>query len=268
MQYLRQKLRSRKAKQYCSLRPCASALRTFPLLATRRLSRRHYSIWIDRKYAGCRPQCLVPILLDMRLARLHILRGDAKIQLHPVSLEEVKMTRRQAMWNALKNITIVISLVVNTILIIALLVIVTQIGNIKATLYSVFNQLDTAFVSLGTANIQEIIRINQMVPVQFDLPIDQQGVAIILRDVPLTIPATFVLGGSGGTINGTVSLALPAGTSLPLRISMTVPVDNEIPVVFDQAISIPLGARGLGPTINELRAVTLPLLELISTLPD
>ena len=178
------------------------------------------------------------------------------------------MSRRQRTWNALKNIVIVMSLFVNLGLIVVLLILASQIGSIKATLNGVLGQLDTAFASLGTSVIKDTIHIEQNVPVRFDLPIaDLPGTAVTTAPVPLVIPATFSLG-SFGQINGTVSLALPANLSLPMRISMVVPVNNEIRVAFDQAVSIPLGARGLGPVINQLRGVTQPLMQTIQTLPD
>ena len=178
------------------------------------------------------------------------------------------MSRSQRAWNALKNVTIVISLFINLVLIVALLIVVSQIGNIKATLNGVVGQLDSAFASLGNAVVQDTIHIDQRVPVRFDLPINElPGTATTMEPVPLVIPATFSLG-SFGHINGTVSLALPAELRLPVRISMTVPVQNEIPVVFDQPVAIPLGQRGLGPVIDQLRGVTQPLLQVIQTLPD
>jgi hypothetical protein len=180
--------------------------------------------------------------------------------------QEADMSRRRSVWNAIKNMTIVMSLVVNVILIVVVFVLLSQLSNIKATLQGVLNQLDSAFVSLGAAVIHDNIYIDQRVPVQFDLVVDQPGAARITQAVPLSIPATFSLG-SFGTINGTVSLALPPGTTLPVQINMTVPVNNEIPVTFTQPVAIPLGERGLGPVIGQLRGVTLPLLQLVQSIP-
>jgi len=178
------------------------------------------------------------------------------------------MSIPQRTWNALKNVTIVMSLTVNIVLIAVILILVSQIGAIKSTLNGVLTQLDTAFSSLGAAVIQDTIHIDQRVPVRFDLPVsDLPGTATTTEPVPLVIPASFSLG-SFGHINGTVSLALPTNLRLPIRISMVVPVNNEIPVVFDQPVAIPLGQKGLGPVINQLRGVTQPLIQLVHTLPD
>jgi hypothetical protein len=174
----------------------------------------------------------------------------------------------QRTWNALKNVTIVMSLAINIVLIVVVLILIGQIGAIKATLNGVLTQLDTAFASLGAAVVQDTIHIDQRVPVRFDLPVsDLPGTATTTEPVPLTIPASFSLG-PYGQINGTVSLALPNNLRLPVRISMVVPVSNEIPVVFDQPVAIPLGQRGLGPVIDQLRGVTQPLIQLVDAIPD
>ncbi|HEY4689820.1 MAG TPA: hypothetical protein VIK33_10940 [Anaerolineae bacterium] len=177
------------------------------------------------------------------------------------------MSRRQRIWNAIKNIAIVLSLIINLTLIVVVLVLVSQIGAIKATLNSVLTQLDNAFASLGTAVIQDSIHIDQRVPVHFDLPISQDISAVTTAPIPLALPASFSLG-AFGQINGTVSLALPPDLVLPIRIGMTVPVNTEIAVIFDQPVVIPLGQRGLGPVIDQLRSVTRPLLQIVRSLPD
>ena len=177
------------------------------------------------------------------------------------------MSRRRRFWEAFKTIAIILSFIVNIVLIIIVVALVSQLGAIKATLNGIVGQLDSGFVSLGSAVVRDTIHIDQQVPVQFDLAVDQSGTATILQPVPLSMPATFSLG-PFGTIYGTVSLSLHPGTMLPVQINMTVPVSNAIPVVFDQPVAIPLGERGLGPVIAEFRGVTVPLLETIQTLPD
>lgn len=177
------------------------------------------------------------------------------------------MSRLQRVWNAVRNVTVVISLVVNIVLISLVLILASQIGAIKATLSSVVGQLDAAFVALGDAVVEDNIHIDQRVPVSFALPIDQRIQVVTTDAVPLSLPASFSLG-SFGQINGTVSLALPRDLPLPIHIVMNVPVNSEIPVVFDQQVSIPLGARGLAPVIRQLRSVTQPLMQTIQALPN
>lgn len=170
-------------------------------------------------------------------------------------------------WNALKNISAVISMFVNLILIVVVLVLITQLGAIKATLVSVLGQLDSAFEGLGKSSIVDTIKIDQQLPVKFDLPINQNITVITQSPVPLNVPTTFSLG-PFGTINGTVSLEIPAGTSLPVQLQLTVPVNAQIPVKFDQGISINLYEKGLSAVVDKLRASLAPLIKLIKQLPD
>jgi hypothetical protein len=171
------------------------------------------------------------------------------------------------LWNALKNINALISLFVNLILIIVVLVLVSQIGAIKATLAGVLGQLDSAFEGLGKSSIVDTIAINQQVPVQFDLPIDQSITVVTQAPIPLSVPTTFSLG-AFGTINGTVSLQIPAGTSLPVQLQLTVPVKTQIAVKFDQPVSINLYSKGLGKVVDKLRSALAPIINLVKDLPD
>ena len=170
-------------------------------------------------------------------------------------------------WEALKSISLIVSMVINLILIIVVVILINQVGAIKLTLASVLGQLDSAFQGLGAATIVDTIKIDQRVPVRFDLPLSQDTTVVTQAPVPITAYATFSLG-QFGSINGTVSLALPAGTSLPVHLELTVPVSNSIPVVFDQPVSIPLAAKGLGPVVAQLRSALAPIIGLVQQLPD
>jgi hypothetical protein len=171
------------------------------------------------------------------------------------------------LWNALKNISAIFSMFVNLILIVVVFVLITQLGAIKATLIGVLGQLDSAFEGLGKSSIVDTIKIDQQLPVQFDLPINQNITVVTQSPIPLSVPTTFSLG-AFGTINGIVSLEIPAGTSLPVQLQLTVPVNAQIPVKFDQPVSINLYSKGLGTVVDKLRAALGPLIKLIKTLPD
>jgi hypothetical protein len=170
-------------------------------------------------------------------------------------------------WRAAVGLTLLMSMIVNLILIVVVFVLINQVGAIKMTLAAVLGQLDSAFAGLGAASIKDTININQQVPVQFDLPLNQNTTVTTLAPVPITTQANFSLG-SFGNINGTVSLNLPTGTQLPVHLELTVPVSNSIPVVFDQPINIPLAQKGLGPVVAKLRSALGPIINLVGQLPD
>jgi hypothetical protein len=178
-----------------------------------------------------------------------------------------RKSHKQKFWDAAKTLTLIVSMIINVILIAAVFILANQVGAIKMTLNSVLGQLDSAFEGLGQAVIKDTIKINQQVPVRFDLPLKQDTVVTTQAAVPINTQATFSLG-QFGSINGTVSLQLPAGTNLPVHLELTVPVSNSIPVVFDQPVSIPLAERGLAPVVAKLRAALAPILDIVDQMPD
>ncbi len=184
-----------------------------------------------------------------------------------VQSDKARKSRKRKFWDAAKTLTLVVSMFINFILIVAVVILANQVGAIKMTLNNVLGQLDSAFEGLGQAVIQDTIKINQQVPVQFDLPLKQDTVVVTQGPVPINTQATFSLG-QFGSINGTVSLQLPAGTRLPVHLELTVPVSNSIPVVFDQPIAIPLAEKGLGPVVAKLRSALAPIINLVHKLPD
>jgi hypothetical protein len=200
--------------------------------------------------------------------------ATSPVAAEPLSAEELKKVRRiirpaypRKVWRAAVSFSLLVSMVINLILIVVVFVLVNQVGAIKMTLASVLGQLDSAFEGLGAASIQDTIKINQQVPVRFDLPLKQDTVVTTQAAVPINTQATFSLG-QFGSINGVVSLQLPAGTQLPVHLELTVPVSNSIPVVFDQPINIPLAEKGLGPVVAKLRSALGPIIELVGDLPD
>nr|HID13462.1 hypothetical protein [Anaerolineae bacterium] len=183
------------------------------------------------------------------------------------------MERLKRFWGAFKDIAIIFSFVVNFVLVVLLLVMslpaLRAAFALKTGLVEpLLSDLDAAFVGLGEATIDTEIRIDKHIPIQFDLPLDQDTVVVLRQSVPLNLPASFVLPGGGGQINGSVSLALPAGLPLPVRLSMVVPVSQTIPIQMDVPVHIRLGEAGLNPAVEELRAVFRPLKEQVENLPD
>jgi hypothetical protein len=170
-------------------------------------------------------------------------------------------------WEAFKSFSLVVSMIINLVLIVVVVVLINQVGAIKLTLGSILGQLDSAFQGLGAASIVDTIKINQQVPVRFDLPLSQDTIVVTQAPVPIDAYATFSLG-QYGSINGTVSLSLPTGTSLPVHLELSVPVSSSIQVAFDQPINIPLAERGLAPVVAQLRSALGPIIEMVQQMPD
>lgn len=208
------------------------------------------------------------------------------------------MQRLKHFWHAFKDVAIIFSFVVNFVLVATLLVVtVPAIRGALALKTGVveplLNDLDAAFVGLGESTIDTTIDIEQTTPISFTLPLSEpltidfaleiaQNTDVVLQEsVPLSgVPARFSLPGGGGMINGSVSLALPVGMRLPVRLDMQVPVSKTIPVrmevpvdeqvdiAMDVPVKIELGEAGLDPAVEDLRAVFRPLREGVEQLPD
>jgi len=180
-----------------------------------------------------------------------------------------KVSEIKKLWNAFKNFAIIFSFIVNFVLVMVLLLSPSVIFGTKSEIAEpVLTDLDAAFAALGKTVISSTIPIDHLQPVQFDLPLNQSTDVVLTEAVPVQVPATFFLPGGGGSINGTVSLNLPVDMRMPIHLSLTVPVSSSIRVQMDVPVRIPLETAGMGPAIEQLRAVFRPFYTFIHDLPN
>lgn len=178
-----------------------------------------------------------------------------------------------------QTMAIIFSFVVNLILVIVVIVLATQIMTIKKQILEpLVYGLDSSFASLGEATIDTTIPISQQLrvafdlPVKFDLPLDQDTTVTTLTPTPINTTVNLSMG-QFGRINAPVSLNLPAGTPLRVKLSMKIPVstvvkvDQQVPVKFDQNAKIKLGPSGLAPVVSQLRGVVQPYVVIMKSLP-
>jgi len=177
-----------------------------------------------------------------------------------------------------QTIAIIFSFVINVILVLVVIALATQYAAIKTQLSDLVTGLDGSFARLGEATIDTTIPISQQLrvafelPVKFDLPLEQDTTVTTLTATPINTTVNLSLG-QYGRINAPVSLNLPAGTPLRVRLAMKVPVstvvkvDQTVPVKFDQTAKIKLGPSGLDPVVYQLRGVVKPYVALMQQLP-
>lgn len=172
-------------------------------------------------------------------------------------------------WQAFKTFAIIFSFIVNFVLILVLLIaapliipIVSEIAN------PLVGGLTESFVEMGEASIVQTIQVDDTIPIQFTLPLDQQTDVVLAAPVPVSVAAQFVLPNGGGTINGNVNLQLPEGLVLPVQLKLDVPVSQTIPVQLAVPVNIPLEETELGTPFNRLQALFIPLDGLLSGLPE
>jgi hypothetical protein len=181
------------------------------------------------------------------------------------------MSRGEALWLAFEKFAIFFSFAVAFVLVMVLLVAAFAVwqalpllqalrADIACPLIADVNGLVT---DLDNAVITRTIHIEQTIPVQFSLPLDQNIDVELTQGVKLNRPTTFTLPAGGGQINGQVTMILPKGQNLPVHMSIMVPVDQQLPVVMDVPVEIPLRETELGPVTAKLKELLSPYMDLL-----
>lgn len=172
-------------------------------------------------------------------------------------------------WEAFQTTVILLSFTVNLVLIVLVFFLGQYIFTIKeAVAEPLIGGLYAGFGDMDNATIQRTIPVNDEIPVVFDLPIDQVISVILTEDVPLRGMPTVVNLGAGNTLTGTVDITLPAGTPLPIQLTMVVPVSTTVPVVLDVEAVIPLNETELHGPFSTFQTLFAPYNDLIQDLPD
>jgi hypothetical protein len=167
------------------------------------------------------------------------------------------------------TIASLISLTVNIILIVAVIYLGSQLGTIKRIVKDdVLAGLYANFILMDQATIKTTIPINAQVPAKFDLPLDTDTVVTLIEDT--SIPGARVSLSTGGLSiqNAPTDIILPAGTRLPIHLTLTVPVDQKIPVKMNVVVNIPLNQTDLHTPFVGLKNVVAPYYYMMDQVPD
>jgi hypothetical protein len=171
-------------------------------------------------------------------------------------------------WNAFKTVALMISFTVNMVLLIVLMILLMQIFQIKnGILEPLIDGLHRNFVGMDDAVIRSTIEVEDQIPVQFDLPLNQATNVVLTADVPIAASASFTLPGGGGVINGRVDIVLPQGLVLPVQLNMIVPVDTQIPINLPVEVAIPLNETDLHAPFVNLRELLEAYVRVLDNLP-
>ena len=184
------------------------------------------------------------------------------------------MGRFETIWLAFEKFAIFFSFVVTMTLVVILLLlgigawrVAPSLPGLRdGTLCPLIARVEGLVYNFDSAVINKTIYISQTIPVEFDLPLNQNTNVELTSSVPLNRSATFVLPSGGGRINGTVSLALPDGMDLPVHLSLMVPVRQQLPIQMEVPVSIPLKETDLGAVTGELVDILTPYTKLLSDL--
>lgn len=174
------------------------------------------------------------------------------------------------------TIASIVSLTVNIILFVMLILLGTQIFEIKAViedqligrLYESFVQMDQANI-ITTIHVSDTIQVKDTIPVVFTLPLKQETQVVLTRDASIKRATVFLNGAPVPT-----DIILRRGTKLNIFLDMNVPVDQVIPVELTVPVQltvpvdIPLDQTELHQPFVGLQEVLLPYKNLLNQLPD
>jgi hypothetical protein len=79
------------------------------------------------------------------------------------------------------------------------------------------------------------------------------------------MPALITLPSGGGYMNAIVSMDLPAGTELPVHMSLSAPVDTTLPIKLDVPVSIAVRDTELSAPLARLRTTFEPVLNMLTS---
>jgi hypothetical protein len=172
-------------------------------------------------------------------------------------------------WQAFKTFAIIFSFAVNLLLLLVLLLMAPLILPIVSQIaVPIVGGLNTSFVEMNNAKIEQTIIVDDTIDIDFIQPLQRETTVVLTEQVPLSIPARFDLPAGGGSINGIVSLQLPAGLPLPVFLDIEVPVAQTIPVRLEVEVEIPLNETELGVPFARLEGIFSPLDALLRGLPS
>jgi len=179
------------------------------------------------------------------------------------------MQQFRVWWNSFKTVAIWFSFILNLVTLIVLILVIMQIFKIKnGILEPLVDGLHRDFAGLDEAVITRTINVDDQIPVQFDLPLNQQTNVVLTDNVPIVANASFTLPGGGGVINGRVDIVLPKDLVLPIQLNMVVPVDTTIPVHLPVDVEIPLNETQLHYPFKNMRDLLEPYVRIMDNLPD
>ncbi len=160
------------------------------------------------------------------------------------------------------------SFVVNIILIVMLISLGQQLFNLKDALYTqLVNGLHENFQAMDKAVIDEIIEVNDTIPVRFELPVSTTTRVTLTEPTQINGAQVSITSGVLN-INAPANIVLPAGTSLPIALNINVPVDESVPVSLDVPVYIKLKDTGLGTPFEGLIGVVSPYDSLLLNADD
>jgi hypothetical protein len=180
--------------------------------------------------------------------------------------------RRRWLWQigpAFWTITGVLSLVVNMVLICMVILLAGQVFALKSLISDqLLSGLSDNFALMDQARIQASIPVSADVPAKFKLPLDTDTTVVLTKNTLIRGARVSLNTGGLSISNAPTDIVLPEGTQLPVHLSLTVPVNQKIPVKLNVAVDIPLNQTDLHKPFTGLQNVVEPYRVLLGQTPN
>jgi hypothetical protein len=180
-----------------------------------------------------------------------------------------RKSRRERYTHAFWNVTSWLSLAVDAVLIAVVIILLIYVRKLNVQMNELMSlssmPLDTVsglytnFEKMNNAHIVTTIPLDTEIPVQFDIQIDQQTEVVLSQDTPIKGARVTLNTGGLNITNAPANIILPAGTRLPILLTLTVPVDKRVPVHLTVPVDINLALTDLGVPFTGLMDVLEPL---------
>lgn len=167
-------------------------------------------------------------------------------------------------WTTASIITLTFNIILAIILIFLLINVYRMRSNLDQVMGLVPSVVDLPgglyenFEKMERANIQTNVVVEAMIPVKFDLQLNQQTNVILSQDVTITNALVTVNTGGLNISRANTTIVLPQGTTLPVNLSLSVPVDQQVPVTLNVPVNIPLRDTQLRDPFVGLQNVIKP----------
>lgn len=161
---------------------------------------------------------------------------------------------RRALRQALWNVTTILSLIINIILLAALLLTSRMLFYARDTISRriLFEGLYLPFSKLDQAHIRATIPITQDISIR--LPVRQTTVVTLTEN-------TLIRNARVSILNTPADITLPAGTRLPIELDMV--IEATIPISMTVPVDIPLAETELHEPFADLQRTFRPLIALL-----
>ena len=165
---------------------------------------------------------------------------------------------------------VIFSFIVNLVLVAVLVGAGLLIFEIKNAIADpLIGGLHSTAIGLRNATIDWTIPVRDNIPVNLDIQLQTDTVVVLNAPVPLTVQAVIDLPGlNAQNVPATVSLQLPQGLQLPVKLDVPVPVRERLDVSLDVRAVIPLSETQLADPINTLGLLFEPLAIALHNLPS